>query len=176
MNSKRQHRWVCVAAVAAAHGIRGGLKLKTFTERPEDVAAYGPLFDRDGKLLFSLTVISAVKGGVIARADSVEDRNAAEELRGTELFVPRFALPDPDEDEFYHADIEGLEAFYIGGDRLGIVKRVSNHGAGDLLEIADGRGRLHILPFDKASVPLVDLENRRLEVTLRPEVVAEDDA
>lgn len=163
---------MCVAAVAAAHGIKGALKLKCFTERPEDVAAYGPLFDRDGKRLFALTVIGPVKGGVIAKADGIDDRNAAEVLRGTELFVSRDALPATDDDEFYIHDLEGLDVFQ-GGDRLGVVKQVVNHGAGDLLEIADDRGRLHILPFDKESVPIVDLENGRLEVAPRPEIVAE---
>ena len=176
MNSERQDKWVCVAAVAAAHGIRGALKLKSFTERPEDVAAYGPVFDRDGNPLFKLSVIGPTKGGVIAKADGVEDRNTAEGLRGTELFVPRDAFPEPDDDEFYYSDIEGLDVFDARGERLGVVKRVINHGAGDLLEISDPGGRLQILPFDKATVPVVDIENRRLEITPRPEVVVENEA
>lgn len=176
MNADRQDKWVCVAAVAAAHGIKGALKLKSFTENPEDVAAYGPLFDRSGNRLFSLTVVGLAKGGVVVRADGVDDRNAAEALRGTELFVPRTALPDPDDDEFYYSDIEGLDAFRTDGERLGVVKRVVDHGAGDLLEITDDTGRLHIFPFDRATVPLIDLENRRLEIAPRPEVVVENEA
>ena len=167
---------MCVAAVAAAHGIKGALKLKSFTERPEDVAAYGPLFDRKGKHLFTLTVVGPAKGGVIAKADGIDDRDAAEALRGIELFVPRDVLPDTDEDEFYVHDLEGLDVFEAGGGRLGVVKQVVNHGAGDLLEIADDDGRLRILPFDKASVPVIDLEKGRLDVVLRPEIVAEPEA
>lgn len=165
-----------MAAVAAAHGIRGAFKLKCFTERPEDVAAYGPVFDRDGKRLFTLEVIGPAKGGVVARADGIDDRNAAEALRGTELFVPRTALPAPDEDEFYCSDLEGLDAFHQDGSRFGTVKRVVDHGAGDLIEIADDRGRLHTLPFDRATVPVIDLENRRIDIAPRPEVVVDSDA
>lgn len=166
---------MCVAAVAAAHGIRGAFRLKSFTERPDDVAAYGPMFDRHGKRLFTLQVIGPAKGGVIVKAEGIDDREAAEALRGTELLIPRAALPDPDDDEFYYSDLEGLDAFHTDGSRLGVVKRVVNHGAGDLIEIAGHSGDLRILPFDKASVPVIDLENHRLEVAPRPEVVVEDE-
>ncbi|MEZ5931169.1 MAG: ribosome maturation factor RimM, partial [Alphaproteobacteria bacterium] len=171
-----EETWVCVAAVATAHGIRGALKLRCFTERPEDVAAYGPVYDARGRRLFDLTVVGPAKGGVIANAEGIGDRTAAEALRGTELYVPRSALPDPENDEFYYSDLEGLDAFRRDGTRLGSVKRVVNHGAGDLIEIADSKGALHIVPFDKASVPLIDLENHRIEVAPRPEVVVEGEA
>ena len=166
---------MCVAAVAAAHGIRGAFRLKCFTERPDDVVAYGPMFDRHGKRLFTLEVIGPAKGGVVVMAEGIGDRDGAEALRGTELFVPRAALPDPDDDEFYYSDLEGLDAFNSDGSRFGMVKRVVNHGAGDLIEITDEDGHLHIFPFDKASVPVIDLENRRLEVAPRPEVVVENE-
>lgn len=166
---------MCVAAVAAAHGIRGALRLKSYTERPDDVVAYGPVFDRQGNRLFTFEVTGPAKGGVIVKAEGIDDRDAAEALRGTELFVPRTALPDPDDDEFYYSDLEGLEAFNTDGSRFGVVKRVVNHGAGDLIEITDDGGRLHIFPFDKASVPVIDLENHRLEVARRPEVVVESE-
>ena len=114
---------MCVAAVASAHGIRGALRIKTFTETPEDVAAYGPVFDQVGQRLFSLDVIGPAKGGVIAKAEGINDRNAAEALRGTKLFVPRQALPDPDdEDEFYYSDLEGLDAFQSDGVPVGVVQ------------------------------------------------------
>lgn len=163
-----------MAAIAAAHGIRGAFRVKSFTEHPEDVAAYGPVFDRHGQRLFELDVIGPAKGGVIAKAEGILDRNAAEALRGTELFIPRSALPDPDDDEFYYSDLEGLDVFDSDGGRLGVVKRVINHGAGDLVEITDDHGRPLIVPFDKASVPVIDVEKRRLEVKPRPEIVAEE--
>ena len=176
MNAKSQKDWVCVAAVAAAHGVRGAFKVKSFTEQPEDVAAYGPVFDITGKRLFAIEIIGPAKGGVIAKADGVDDRDAADALRGTELFVPRAALPDPDDDEFYYSDLEGLDVFDTNGNRFGTVKRVVNHGAGDLIEITDQEGRLHIFPFDQATVPVIDLDNHRLEITPRPEIVVENQA
>lgn len=167
---------MCVAAVAAAHGIRGAFRLKSFTEHPEDVAAYGPVFDQGGKRLFVLDIIGPAKGGVIVKAEGISDRNAAEALRGMELFVPRSALPDTDDDEFYYGDLEGLDVFHIDGDRIGTVERIVNHGAGDLIEITDDRGKAHLIPFDKASVPVIDLENCRVEVAPRPELVAKEKA
>lgn len=174
--SSEQETWVCVATVATAHGVRGALKLRCFTERPEDVAVYGPLFDSQGRRLFDLSIIGPAKGGVIAKAEGIDSREAAEALRGAELFVPRSALPETDDDEFYYSDLEGLDVVDSDGVRLGVVKQVVNHGAGDLIEVADDRGWLQILPFDKTTVPFIDLDNRRLQVAPRPEVVVEDEA
>lgn len=174
--SSEQETWICVAAVATAHGVHGALKLRCFTERPEDVAAYGPLFDKQGRRLFNLAILGPAKGGVIAKAENIDDREAAEALRGVELFVPRSALPDPDDDEFYYNDLEGLDVVDAEGTRVGTVRRVVNHGAGDLIEVEGAAGRLHILPFDKETVPVIDLENRRLQVAPRPEVVVESEA
>jgi 16S rRNA processing protein RimM len=175
MNVEQQETWICVAAVATAHGTRGALKLRCFTEQPEDVASYGPVFDQQGQRLFELTVIGPAKGGVIAKADGIEDRNAAEALRGTELFVPRAALPEPDDDEFYYGDLQGLTALHIDGSRFGVVKQVANHGAGDLIEIVGDDGDLHILPFDKVTVPTIDLDRGQLTIAPRSEVAAESE-
>ncbi len=169
----RKTAWVCVAAVAAANGLRGAFKLRCFTERPEDVAAYGPVYDKDGRRLFELTVIGPARGGVIAKGDGIDDRDAAEALRGLELFVPRSALPDLAADEFYYEDLAGLTAFDIQGRRVGVVKQVANYGAGDLLEIAGDDGQTLILPFDKATVPSVDLDRGQLVIEPQTEVVAE---
>lgn len=173
MNARRQETWVCVAAVATAHGLRGALKLRCFTERPEDIAAYGPVFDRQGRRLFELTIISPAKGGVIAKAEGIDDRNAAEALRGLEFFVPRAALPELDDEEFYYQDLEGLIAVHADGSRVGVVKQIVNHGAGDLIEIADDDGDVRILPFDRETVPTIDLERGRLVISPRPEIVVE---
>ena len=175
MNSEKE-TWICVAAVATAHGVRGALKLRCFTERPEDVAAYGPLFDQQGRRLFSLTIVSVAKDGAIAKAEGIDDRNAAEALRGTELFIPRSALPEPNEDEFYYSDLEGLDVVDAEGAHLGTVRQVVNHGAGDLIEMQNDQGQLQIFPFDKATVPIIDLDNRRLQVVPRPEVLVESEA
>jgi 16S rRNA processing protein RimM len=150
--------WVCVAAVATAHGIRGALKLRCFTERPEDAAAYGPVYDRQGRRLFALKVIGRSRGGILVEAEGVRDRNAAEALRGTELFVPRSALPDLDADEFYYADLEGLEVLGTDGAHLGVVRALGNYGAGDILDVMTDDGRSVPLPFDHDAVRAVDVE------------------
>jgi 16S rRNA processing protein RimM len=168
----RERDWVCVAAVAGAHGLRGVLKLRCFTERPEDVTAYGPVFDRKGRR-FQLDVIGPAPGGVLARAPGIADRNAAEALRGTELFVPRSALPELAPDEFYYSDLEGMEALLPDGSRLGVVHGVANFGAGDLIEVVADDGRQISLPFTRDVVPRIDLERRRLVVQPPDEVVAE---
>jgi 16S rRNA processing protein RimM len=164
--------WVCVAAVASAHGVRGLLKLRCFTERPQDVAAYGPVFDQNGKR-FELEVIGATLGGVLARARGIGDRSAAEALRGAQLFVPRAALPEPAPDEFYYSDLEGMEALRPDGSRLGVVHAVANFGAGDVIEVMADDGRRLSLPFTRDIVPSIDLERRKLVVEPPAELMAE---
>ncbi|MGI9434618.1 MAG: ribosome maturation factor RimM [Geminicoccaceae bacterium] len=174
MNAQHEETaWVCVAVIATAHGVRGALKLRCFTEQPEDVVAYGPVFDRQGRRLFSLTVIGDAKGGVIAKAEGIDDRSAAEALRGTELFVPRSALPELDDEEFYYRDLEGLTALDSDGGRIGVVKQIVNYGAGELIEIKADDGEIFLLPFDKATVPTIDLDQGHLVVTPRPELIGE---
>lgn len=170
---ERAAGWVCVAKVVAAHGLQGALKLRCFTERAEDVAAYGPLHDRAGGRQLVLRVIGRTPGGVLAKADGIADRGAAEALRGTLLHVPRAALPEPAADEFYHADLEGLAVELDDGSRLGTVRWVGNFGAGDVLEIAADGGNVLSLPFDRATVPVVDLARGRLVVVPPPELSAE---
>lgn len=170
--AEREDR-VCVAIVATAHGMRGALKLRTFTERPEDVAAYGPVYDREGRRLFQLRVIGPARGGVLALAEGIADRSAAEALRGVELFVPRAALPELGEDEFYQTDLEGLLALRPDGSRLGVVRALDNFGAGDVIEIEAEDGRSFSLPFDRRTVPEVDLERGRLVVEPPAEVAGE---
>jgi 16S rRNA processing protein RimM len=164
VESRPQDDWVCLARVATAHGVRGALKLRCFTEIPEDVAAYGPVYDRDGRRLFDLEVIGPTGGGVIARAEGVADRDQALALRGTELFVPRVQLPEPEPDEFYCADLEGLDVLGIDGERLGTVRAVDDYGAGPVIEIRTEAGKTLILPFDRRSVPTIDLASGRLVV------------
>ena len=168
----RDRDWVCVAQVASAHGLRGLLKLRCFTERPEDVAAYGPVFDQSGRRL-ELEVIGPAPGGVLARGQGIGDRNAAEALRGAELFVPRSALPELAPDEFYYSDLEGMEALRPDGSHFGMVDGVANFGAGDLIEVVADDGQRISLPFTREIVPSIDLERRRLVVQPPDELVAE---
>jgi 16S rRNA processing protein RimM len=168
--------WVCVAAVATAHGLRGALKLRCFTERPEDAVAYGPVYDKEGKRLFTLRMIGRSRGGILVEVEGISDRSAAEALRGMELFVPRAVLPDLGPEEFYHTDLEGLDVLRADGARLGVVRALANHGAGDILEVMADDGRTMALPFDRETVRTVDLEAGRLVVAPPPELLPEQRA
>ena len=153
---------VCVAAVAGAYGVRGDVRLKVFTSDPAAVAEYAPLDDETGRS-FDLTLGAPVRGGYAARLSGVTSKEAADALRGTRLFVPRERLPTLPDDEFYHADLIGLEVVDTGGARLGRVRAVLDHGAGDLLEIAPpGGSRTILLPFTRATVPTVDFAAGRI--------------
>lgn len=162
---------VCVAAVATAHGVRGALKLKCFTEDPASVAAYGPLLDEQGRELFSVRVLAPAKGGVIVAAEGIGDRDAAEALKGLRLYVPRERLPEPEDDAFYYEDLIGLAVQDTGGTDLGKVIAVHDFGAGEVLECARPDGTSDMIAFTRALVPEVDLEAGR--ITVRPEALAE---
>ena len=155
---------ICVGAIAGAHGVKGLVKIKSFTEEPDGVAAYGPLSDEAGEREFTLALTGRAKGLIIARIDGVEDRNMAEALRGTRLYVERAALPPTAEEAYYHTDLIGLEAVGMDGAPVGEVKALYNYGAGDVIEIQRRDKDLLLLPFTKAAVPEVDLEGGRLVV------------
>ena len=153
---------VCLAAIAGAHGVQGLVRLKTFTERPEDVVAYGPLSDENGSRQFRLTHRGTQKGLLLVAIEGVGDRTAAEALKGLRLYVAREALPPPeDPEEFYHADLIGLAVEDTDGKPLGVVRAVEDFGAGPLLDVESDEGSI-MLPFTLAVVPLVDLPGRRL--------------
>jgi len=157
-------RLILVGRIAAAHGVRGLVKLQSFTAEPAAIGRYGPLLDSAGNRRFEITVQHAVKGAVIARIKGVEDRTAAEKLRGIELYLPREALPPAGEGEYYHADLVGLRAERADGSLFGRVRAVENFGAGDLLTIdRPGEGQVS-LPFTDLAVPLVDLAGGRIVV------------
>ena len=151
---------VCVGAVAGAFGVRGEVRLKSFCAEPADIATYGPLFTEDGGRSFSVRLTRPVTGGLGARLSGVETREAAEALKGVTLWADRDALPSLPDDEFYHADLIGLEVVDTGGAVLGRVRAIYDHGAGDILEIA-GRKPI-MLPFTRQFVPTVDLSAGRV--------------
>jgi len=154
---------VCLGAVAGAFGVRGEVRLKSFCAAPEDIARYGPLFSEDGARRFEVTLNRPVKGGFAATLSGVSTREAADALRGTRLYAGRDALPPLDDDEYYHADLIGLEVRDPGGALLGEVRAVHDHGAGDLLEVhAPGRTQTVLVPFTRAVVPTVDLAAGRI--------------
>ena len=170
---------VCVGVIGGVHGVRGIVKVKPFTADPADVTAYGPLTDKSGKRVIGLTLLSKHKGQWLARVEGIDDRTAAEALRGTELYAERGRMPVPEEDEFYHADLIGLTAVGTDGAEIGTVRAVHDFGAGDILEIVSAEGPPLMLPFTKAVVPEVDIAGGRLvvdppeELVVRPEEESE---
>ena len=160
-------RQVVVAEIGAAHGIKGEVRLKSFTQAPLDIAAYGPLTAADGRTFEIASARPAAgtsPGMLVVRLDGVADRNAAEALTGTLLSVPFDRLPQPGADEFYHADLIGLSAVTPEGQALGTIVAVPNYGAGDLLEIAPPRGATILVPFNRTHVPDVDIWGGRVVV------------
>ncbi|WGF86972.1 ribosome maturation factor RimM [Marinivivus vitaminiproducens] len=148
---------VCVAAVVGVHGLRGALKLRCFTAEPENVAAYGPVHDEDGNPLFALRVVRPIDKGVLVKAEGVTNRTVAEAYRGKEFFVPRSALPAPEEDEFYHEDLVGLAVRDAAGAEIGRVRALFDFGGGDIIEVALDDGRSLSLPFTREAVPVIDV-------------------
>jgi 16S rRNA processing protein RimM len=147
---------VCVGIVTGPHGIKGAVRIKSFTADPEDVASYGPLADGTGHRQFELTLLGTAKGVVLAAVSGVADRNAAEALRGMRLYLSRSALPPPAEDEYYHADLIGLAAVLRDGTLVGRVRAIHDFGAGDVLELERAAAPPLVVPFTRAVVPLVD--------------------
>ena len=162
---------VVVAQFAGAHGVRGEFKLRSFTEVPSDVAAYGPLRTEDGRTLTARLVREAKPDLFVARAPEIRTREDCDAYAGATLSVPRSALPPPEEDEFYLEDLVGLAARTPGGASAGTVKAVVNHGAGDLLELSGvpGRSGIMVIPFTREDVPAVDVEGGAVTVVLPPE-------
>ncbi len=161
---------ICVAKIGAAHGVRGEVRLWTFTEDPLAVASYGPLESSDGTRHFTIKRIRAAKTHLVATLDGISTREAAEQLNGAELFVAREKLPAPAEGEFYHADLIGLAAETKEGEPLGNVVAIHNFGAGDIIEIAPTSGPTIMLPFSNAVVPVVDIAGGKLVIDKPAEI------
>jgi len=163
---------VCVGEIAAAHGICGALRLRTFTEVAENVLAYGPLLDEEGRELLRIRrVAGRWKGGLIVEAENVPDRTHAEFLRGMKVYVPRSALPEPGEEEYYHVDLVGLRVFDEAGHALGRVLAVHDFGAGEILEYGHDRRHTRMILFTRETVPVVDVASGRIVVRPPAEVV-----
>jgi 16S rRNA processing protein RimM len=161
---------ICVARIGAAHGVRGAVKLWTFTEDPLAVQAYGPLITKDGSRQFEVATAREAKGHLVATLKGVATREEAERLNGIELYVARDQLPATDDDEYYHADLIGLAAVTAGDAPLGRVIAIHNFGAGDIIEIAPPHGPTLLLPFTNAVVPTVDLAAGRVVIELPEEI------
>ncbi len=169
---------ICVGVIVGVHGLRGLLRVKSFTAEPTDIAVYGPLVDATDARQYTLKVTGSAKGVLLARIDGIDDRNSAEALKGMELFIARDALPQTEEDEFYHTDLIGLQAVFADGTVYGTVRALHEFGAGDMIEFTLEVGGVSVLPFTRAMIPEIDLVNGRITVEPPTETTAkpEDDA
>jgi len=151
---------VLLGVVAAPHGVRGLVRIKSFTEDPMKVAAYGPLSDEAGKKVYRVEALSAARGAVLARIEGVADRTAAEALRGLRLYVERKRLPEAGEREWYEADLIGLSAVGRDGRDWGKVTAFHDFGAGSVMEVSGGA----MLPFTDEAVPEIDVEGGKVVI------------
>jgi 16S rRNA processing protein RimM len=161
-------RRILLGHISQAHGIKGEVLIKSHTAAAEDIASYGVLTDKSGQRSFTLTSARATQKGVVARIAGVADRNAAEALKGTELYIPRDQLPEAAPGEYYHADLIGLAAVDEQGQPIGTITAVMNFGAGDILEVELAAGGSELVPFSNEAVPEVDIAAGRVVVRLSP--------
>lgn len=174
--SSQADRLVCVGVVGGARGLGGEVRIKSFTADPADIAAYGPLVDETRRRSLRIRVTGRSRGQVVARVEGIEDRDGAEALKGLRLYVPRRALPEPEDDEYYHADLVGLRAELVGGEVLGTVLAVHDFGASALLEVegpetAAGRRPAMMVPFTRAAVPEIDRAAGRVVIDPPPGLI-----
>jgi 16S rRNA processing protein RimM len=155
---------VLLGIIGAPHGIRGEVRVKSYTADPTDLGRYGPLTAEDGRS-FAVRTVRAAKDVVVVRFAGIDDRNAAEALNGVKLFVPRAVLPPPEEeDEFLHADLIGLRAETEAGEDLGRISAIHDFGGGDILEVQPAKGPSLLFPFTRAVVPVIDIPGGRVIV------------
>lgn len=173
--SKASKPLTCVAIIVGAHGVHGAVKVKSFTQNPEDFSIYGPLLDADGKVFLTPKNPRPVGKHFAMRSAEITTREQAIAFKGTQLFVPRDVLPEPEEDEFYYTDLVGLEVKTTDGKRLGVISGVHDFGAGVMLEIlpiksAENQNSFYH-PFTKAAVPKVDLKAKRVVVHIEETIM-----
>jgi 16S rRNA processing protein RimM len=167
---------ICVAKIGAAHGVRGEVRLWSYTQDPLAVTRYGALETKDGARKLEIASARVAKDHLVARLKGVDTRDDAEALTNIELYVPRERLPATADDEFYHADLIGLTAITTDGTTMGRVIDVHNFGAGDILEIAPPHGTSILLPFSNKTVPHVDIASGTLTVEPPNEIEGDDPA
>ena len=161
-----------LGVVIGAQGLKGEVKVKTFTETPEALAAYGPLHTKDGREI-RVTYLRETKDGAVVQLHGVNDRSSAEAMKGTELFVSRDALPETDAEEFYHTDLVGLRAEDTEGRAIGTVRGVHNFGAGDVIEIMRENGDDVFLSFTREVAREIDIKGGRIVIAEPQDIEAE---
>lgn len=151
---------ICLGVITGVHGIKGEVKVKSFTQNPRDIAGYGILEDKSGTKNFDIKVAGNSKELLRVKIKGIDDRNSAEALAGTELYVSKSVLPElKDEDEFYHTDLIGLAA-KLEGEEIGHVSGVYNFGAGDIIEIKiNSTSKTEMIPFNNTYVPEVNIND-----------------
>ena len=164
-----------MAQIGAAHGLKGEVRLRSFTEDPQAFADYGPLQTEDGARELEIESLRSAKDDFVVRFRGVADRDAAEALRNVNLYIERDKLPKPEDGEFYHADLIGLAAVSTAGEALGEVIALHNFGAGDIVEIRLLNGQSTMFAFNEATVPQIDIAGRRILVALPEEIVAREE-
>lgn len=159
---------VCLGVIVGVKGLKGEVRIKSFTEAPEGVAAYGPLRAKDGRTL-TVSVVNVLEDVVIAKVAGVTDRTAAEALKGLELFVDRAVLPETEGDTYYHADLIGLAVETTEGEKVGKVSAFHNFGGGDVMEVtAEGGSDTGFLPFAADVIAKVDIPGGKVVITPQP--------
>ena len=161
---------VCLGIVAGPQGLQGAVRIRSYTACSEDIASYGLLSDVTGEREFSIRILRSTKKGLVAELSGVDDRMAAEKIKGLELYVSRDALPDPNEEEFYYSDLIGLDGEDEGGKMIGQVKMMDNYGAGEVMEVTLSSGEALLLPFTRDVVPVVDVAAGKIQIVRPTEV------
>ena len=154
--SETSKELICVGVITGARGLKGEVRIKSFTDDPKDISNYGDVFEENGRTSYRVRITGQAKGQLLARLNAIEDRDAADSLKGTRLYIPKSALPETDEDEFYFSDLVGLRADLVNGGCLGKIKEVHDFGAGAILEVVGEEAGTVMVPFTRASVPEVD--------------------
>jgi 16S rRNA processing protein RimM len=162
----KQDKYICIAAVAGAFGVKGEIKLKTFTDKPESIMSYGSLLSIDGEILLTPQSYKSLKGGLALMCKEIVTRDQAEALKSTKLYVKRNCLPKTEEDEFYLIDLIGMEVKTVDGKRMGSVVGTEDFGAGVLLEIKPRDSVSFYQPFTKDAVPKIDIHLKRIVINI----------
>ena len=167
---------ICVGTVSGPKGLDGSLRIRSYTTQPEDITSYGPVSDKTEKNHYDIHILQSTKKGLVVKISGIEDRDAAEAIKGLDLYVSRGSLPELDEGEFYFSDLIGLDAVNLNGSLIGKVKSVDNFGAGNVMELEMRDGNFRSLPFSLDVVPVVDIAGGRVVVKPPTELDIEDAA
>ena len=166
---------VCLGVIVGVHGVKGLMRVKSYTEIDSDILSYG-ILENDSGDQFEVKIKGKSKGTLLVEVEGVTDRNTAESLKGTKLFISRDALPAPQEEEFYYSDLVDLSVYKLDGSFVGRVIGVHDFGAGDLIDISlKDSNQTVLVPFTREIVTEIDLENNTLTIDPMPGLIDDDD-